>query len=215
MPHWLRRGTMNGMTEEHLRSIMAALDAKLIKRDSEKAVSKRTLVWSLILKEFPSATLEEQGDMWIRLVGETASKDEDLAQDALLMKKCLSTLPQEEQEYDFKPLKERLGRMDMEKRWTEYQSRQVDERKQKEHETPSCLKDLCPRHTGVRLVFDQGQMAFEAYYPAGKPQRSVAAAWAGARTAHRTPLTCLMYCVDFMWNNHIEKGRAAWLKNVF
>ena len=154
-------------------------------------------------------TLQQQGDMWLRLAGETSSKDKELVQDAPLMKKCLANLPQDEQDYDFKHLLDKIDKIETEARWADFHSRQVDERKQKEFETPNCLKKLCPSHPNCRIVFDQNQMAFEAYYPAGKPTRSVGMGWAGARTSKRTPLTCLMYCVDYMWDNHIAKNRVS------
>ena len=206
VPHWLLRGSMLGITEEHLRSMMAVLQAPVVRRDGEKGISKRTLVWSLILKEFPDKTIEEQGDMWLRLVGEPAK---DLGAPAPLLKKCLESLPPDEQQYDFKPLREKLDRIEMEQRWSEFQTRQRSSQKTKEYETPDCLKKLSPVHSGARLVFDQNATAFEAYYPAGKPTRSVSMSWSGARTMDRNPLTCLMYCVDHLWNNHIEKKRVT------
>jgi hypothetical protein len=88
----------------------------------------------------------------------------------------------------------------------------VDDRKKAEHETPTCIKSLKPLHKGVWLTWDFGQSAFEAYYPAGRPTKSCGFGWLGPNCRASNTLHALELSLNFLWDNHRDKGRDCSLR---
>lgn len=197
---------MAGITEDTLQSLRFVSGAPLLKpKDKAKLPKSKLIVWSIIEKEFSDLEFEQKTSMWITLTGDAKTT---LEAPAALMKEALNALPADEREYDFRQLNDRLSRIQMEERWREFATRQVGERKAVENTTPAVIKELCPAYRGASLVMDFNNAAFEAYYPAGRPTKSVSMQWTGSRVGARSPMSALSYCLDFLWGNHVEKGRV-------
>jgi hypothetical protein len=75
------------------------------------------------------------------------------------------------------------------------------------YETPDCIRNLRPKDAPAlcKITWDQRRVAFEAYYPGGKPTRSTSATY-GPHL--RSKLEALTSAVDYIWRNHGECGYA-------
>ena len=151
------------------------------------------------------------------IVGE--SKQSQVVPDDVA-RQALQSMPTEEA-IDFSALKERLEKKMLEEKFKTEVKRQVGDRAAMEHSTPDCIKALRPEWKGCGICLDYGKKAFEAYYPAGKPTKSVAMTFDSVRAGDESAnpsssskLAALTYCVEFLWNNHSAKGRATSLEFV-
>ena len=212
IPYFLRGGFIEGVTETMLRSILLLLKAPIVKRDGEKNVSKRTVLWSLILAEFKDSSVEDQMKILLRFFGDDqlGTKPSKAVVPDDLTARVLNFLPHEEVQGDFEEIKERLDRLAVDSKVKEVLQRESGERERKLYQTPDVIKALKPPGKTV-LCMDIKAGAFEAYYPAGKPTKSVSYSW---QSAGRTKLGALTFCVQYLWKNHEEKGRAAGLHQL-
>ena len=120
---------------------------------------------------------------------------------------ALKNLSPEEQQFDYGALAHELDNKVLQAEVQSAKERHVEGRKLKEHETPTTIRALKPEHKGVWLVWDQGLHAFEGYYPAGKPTRSVSYSYKGPNARAQTTLHALQLTLSFLWDNHEAKGR--------
>lgn len=196
-----------GLTEDRLRAIAGTIKAPLVKM-GEKTVGRRSLIWSIILVVFDELDEDAKLKLLLGIVGESKTKPlvpDDIARQAL------QAMPSEEMG-DFSALKERLDKKLLEERYKDEVKRQVGDRAAIEHATPACIKALRPEWKGAVLCLDYGKGAFEAYYPAGKPTKSVAMTYESSRSGvepANSKLAALTYCVEYLWKNHSDKGRET------
>ena len=210
IPHMLQGATLHGITELILRSILHVQQAKIQRRKGEKSVSKRTLVWSVIVAEFPDLDVEEQTTVFINLMGkdsQTLGKEAEVISDELTSH-VLKQLPFEEVQCDFGGLKDRVERVMLDKRFEDLVTRQRGEQAKKEFATPPSIKALKPAAARTVLCMDRPNGAFEAYFPGGQPTKSVSCGW---RAEGRSVQSALNFCLDYLWGNHERKGGEAWL----
>lgn len=201
----LQHGPLVGVTEVRLRSIINHIKADIVKI-GEKTVRKKSLVWSLIQKIFPDKNEDEKMEMLLKAVGPGPS---DFVPDDI-MDQALKSMPHDEVKSNFDGLRQRLDKKLIDQRFKEEVKRKVGERAEREHSTPDCIKRLRPNWKNCGICMDVGLKAFEAYYPAGKPTKSVSMKWEGPRGHEdRNKMAALSYCVDFLWKNHAEKKRVA------
>lgn len=205
--HLINNASTVGLTEDRLRAIATAIKAPLVKM-GEKTVGRRSLIWSIILVVFEDLDEDAKLKLLLAIVGESKAKPlvpDDIARQAL------ESMPTEEVS-EFSALKERLDKKLLEERYKEEVKRQVGDRAAVEHATPACIKALRPEWKGAVLCLDYGKGAFEAYYPAGKPTKSVAMTYESSRSgepAANSKLAALTYCVEYLWKNHFDKGRET------
>ena len=205
IPHMLLSKSLEGITELVLRSILTIQGAQVQKKPGEKSVTKRTLLWSVICAEFANKTVEEQSRIFLSFYKETTKSS--VVPDEI-MSKALEHLPFDEVQSDFKGIKDRLEQLDVEQRFKEVLHREKGEKARVEYETPDAIKRLKPSQ-GVKTVLcmDRRNSAFEAYYPGGRPTRSVSCSWL---VEGRDQYSALSFCVQYLWKNQHDKGRAAW-----
>ena len=202
----LQNGLLVGVTEVRLRSMANHIKADIVKM-GEKSVGKRSLVWSLIQKVFPEKNEDEKMEILLKAVGQGRPKD--FVPDEV-MDQALKSMPYAEVKADFDGLRQRLDKQLLDQRFKEEVKRKVGERGERENSTPECIKRLRPNWKSCGICMDVGLKAFEAYYPAGKPTKSVSMKWEGPRgDEDRSKMAALSYCVDFLWKNHAEKNRVA------
>ena len=199
-----------GLTDDRLRAIASTIKAKLVKI-GEKTIGRRSLIWSIILVIFHDLDEDAKMNLLLGIVGEKTNAPklvpDDVARQAL---QAMST----EEVGDFSALKERLDKSLLEERYKTEVKRQVGERAAVEHATPDCIKALRPEWKGAVLCLDFGRKAFEAYYPAGKPTKSVSMLYESSRSVDPAnpsngKLAALTYCVEYLWKNHSDKGRET------
>lgn len=206
--HMLASKCVRGLTDERLRSIVHVLKVKVVKL-GEKTVTKRSLLWSLILALFDDLNQEEKMEILLELSGQTV-KPEFVPDD--IVDGALKSLPHDEVKMDFEGLRERLDKKLVQERFKQEVKRNVDSRAEAEHWTPECIKQLRPKWKGAAIVLDNGNKSFQAYYPGGQPTKSVGMSWERARGSSdegRTKLAALTYCVEYLWRNHEAKGRTS------
>ena len=198
-----------GLTEDRLRAIAGTIKAKLVKI-GEKAMGRRSLIWSIILVIFHDLDEDAKMDLLLGIVGEKQNAKELVPDD--VARQALQAMSTEEVMGEFSALKERLDKKLLEERYKEEAKRKVGDRAAIEHATPDCIKALRPEWKGAVLCLDFGKGAFEAYYPAGKPTKSVAMTYDRGDSANpqsNSKLAALTYCVQYLWKNHSDKGRET------
>ena len=206
IPYMLAGASLEGITEHCLRCMLATLGAPVVKRKQEKSITKRTLLWSLILATCASMTVEEQTGIFLNFFGaEAEGGEKDLLPDEI-MQQALNALPFDEVRSDYAGLKDRLDRKEVEERFKETLTREKGERARMEYETPGVIKSLKPEGAKVVLCMDRKNRAWEAYYPGGTPTKSISVAWS---SRGRTMLSSLTYCIEYLWRNHKDKGRES------
>ena len=204
--HMLGHGAMVGITEDRLRRMNHHIKSEIVKM-SEKVVGKKSLVWSLIRKVFAEKTEDEKMEILIKCTG--PQKFKDFVPDDVL-DEALKSIPHLEVKSDFDGLRQRLDQKLLDNRFKQEVTRRVGERAERENSTPQCVKDLKPNWKGCGICMDFNLKSFEGYYPAGKPTTSVAMKWEGSSRSDGK-LAALSYVLDFLWSNHIAKGRVSWL----
>ena len=215
--HMLQSGLSDGLTDGLLQLIVRRIGAKHVKM-GEKRMGKKSWLWSIILHVFPDLPTEEQTDMLLEMLGGKVRESfvpDEIADGAL------KAMPREDVVNDFAALREKLDKSIAEKRFKEEVTRKVGERGEREHATPECIKSLRPIWRQCVLCMDIGKSSFEAYYPGGRPTKSVAMTWSPQRKAStatdstaaesNSRLAALSYCLEFLWRNHEEKGRVPWV----
>ena len=210
IPYFLRGGIMEGITEATLRSILVLLKAPIVKREGEKSVSKKTVLWSLIIAELKDSSVEDQLKVLLRFFAgdELGGKAAKTIIPDELTAKALNFLPHEEVQGEFQEIKVRLDRLAVDNKLKEVLKREGGERARKLHETPDSIKSLKPPGKTV-LCMDVKSGAFEAYYPGGKPTKSVSYSWT---PEGRSKLGALTFCLQYLWKNHEDKGREPGLQ---
>ena len=196
-----KSGSLVGVTEQKLRLLLMIFKAKIVKL-AEKNVSKKSLIWSLILAAFPDM---DQGDQLEMLLRCTGKKHAELVPDEIT-EHALNAMPPDEVSNHFQGLKSRLDKRLADKKFKEDVSRRVGDRGSAQHFTPDCKKSLKPPWQNCALTLDVGRESFEAYYPAGRPTKSVAMKFTGE---DRSKLSALTYCLEYLWRDHRGKGRVS------
>ena len=205
IPHMLAGASLEGITEHMLRCMLTSLGAPVVKRAQERSVSKRTLLWSLILAQLKDATVEEQTETFLSFFAETKQEKELLPDE--ITHEALNALPFEEVRAEYNHLKDKLDRKQVDQRFKETLTREKGEHARKEFETPDAIKKLKPDGPKIVLCMDQRNKAWEAYYPGGQPSKSISLNW---EAEGRTMLSALTFCTEYLWRNHNTKGRDPW-----
>jgi len=206
--HMLLSGRMMSITEQRLRIILLSIKAPVVKF-AEKNVSKKSLVWSLIMAVLSDVEQSKKLDLLLCLTG--AKQKPDMVPDEVT--DCaLKSMGDEEVKTQFEGLKNRIDRRLMDKKFQQSATRTVGDRKAREHFTPECIKELRPPWK-CTLVLDAPKSSFEAYYPAGRPSKSTSMKYddedAADTESERSKLAALTFCVEYLWRNHGEKGRVS------
>ena len=198
---------MLSVTEQRLRIILLGIKASVIKI-AEKTVTKKSLVWSLIMAVLPDVDQSKKLDLLLSITG--AKQKPDMVPDEIT-DQALKSMGDEEVKNQFEGLKNRIDRRLIDKRFQESAKRTVGDRRAREHFTPECIKDLRPPWN-CTLVLDAPKSCFEAYYPAGRPTKSTSMTYDEAAVgteSERSKLAALTFCVEYLWRNHNEKGRVS------
>ena len=206
IPYMLAGGSLEGITEHYLRCMLTTQGAAIQKRKSEKSVTKRTLLWSVLLAEHGDKSPEEQATMFMKFFGQEAQGQEKPILPDALTQQALSTLPFDEVRTEYAGLKDRLDRLQLEERFKDVITREKGEHARKEFETPLAVKQLKPEGAKVVLCMDRKNNAFEAYFPGGKPTKSVSCSW---NKEGRTMLSALTFCIEYLWRNQESKKKES------
>ncbi len=201
--HMLKSGRIDSITEQRLRVMLIVLGAGVTKL-AEKTVSKKSLLWSVILAVFPDMDQSRKLDMLLGLVGKKKLGTDDMVPDEIT-NVALKSMNPEDVKNDFEGLQNRIDKRLVEQKFKDTVERNIGERKSKEHYTPDVIKQLRPPWN-CTLVLDVPRASFEAYYPAGRPNKSTSMKY---DDTERSKLASLAFCVEYLWRNHLEKGRAS------
>ena len=204
----LCNGALVGITDERLKLLVARTKAKIVKIQ-EKSIGKRSLLWSLILHVFPEKSADEKMEMLVELMGKAKVKEVVPNE---IIDQALNAMPHEEVKADFESLRNSVDKAMMSEKFKAEVTRKVGVRGEREHSTPEAIKNLRPQWKQCVLCMDVGLSSFEAYYPAGRPTKSVSMKWKKSgddqgQDNARSKLFALNYCLEFLWRNHEEKGR--------
>lgn len=204
----LCNGALVGITDERLKLLVARTKAKIVKIQ-EKSIGKRSLLWSLILHVFPEKSADEKMEMLVELMGKAKVKEVVPNE---IIDQALNAMPHEEVKADFESLRNSVDKAMMSEKFKAEVTRKVGVRGEREHSTPEAIKNLRPQWKQCVLCMDVGLSSFEAYYPAGRPTKSVSMKWKKSgddqgQDNARSKLSALNYCLEFLWRNHEEKGR--------
>ena len=205
--HMLLSGRMLSVTEQRLRILLLQCKAPIIKF-AEKTVTKKSLVWSLIMAVLPEVEQSQKLDLLLCITG--AKQKPDMVPDEIT-DHALKSMGDEEGRNQFEGLKNRIDRRIIDKRFQQSATRAVGDRKAREHFTPECIKQLRPPWK-CTLVLDAPKSSFEAYYPNGRPSKSTSMKYdeaTGGSESERSRLAALSFCVEYLWRNHSEKGRVS------
>lgn len=199
--HMLKSGRMLSITEQRLRTILNGLKATVVKF-AEKTITKKSLIWSLLLAVLPDVEQSEKLELFLKLSG---AKHVSMVPDEIT-DHALKSMEPDEVRNQFEGLKQTIDRRLVDKRFRETIKRQTGEHKAKEHMTPDVIKKLRPPWN-CTLVLDAGpRSSFEAYYPAGRPSKSTSMKY---DSNDRSKLASLTFCVEYLWRNHLEKNRVS------
>ena len=204
--HALDTRKLHLLTESLLRRVLLVLQTPLIKFGDDRAGTKKSVMWTIILKLRPDLSVEQQTEILMDMIGVAKTQKKDHVPDELA-DRCLRALSHTEVQESFKGLRDRLDEKLMSKRLQEFTERHGSEHARKMFETPSCIRELRPNHKGCRIVMDWGRSSFESYYPGGTPRPSTSMTW-DDKNPNATKLAALTFAVDFAWRNHQAKGRV-------
>lgn len=204
--HSIDNKLLGTLTEEMLRRILFVLGKPIVKF-GEKTVTKKSLLFSIVVAECPDLDPAVQSQYVLDMLNITSTKSKKEHVPDELAEQCFKQMPHEEVQTNFKGIKDRLDERLMGEKFREFASRNVETRTQKTYETPQCLKSLAPEWKGASLVMDWGKQAFEGYYPAGHPTKSTSMTWEDDNP-NRTMFSCLSFVVQYLWKNQEMKGRV-------
>ena len=205
LQHAIECKSLHLLTGEMLRRILLVIGKPIVKF-GEKNVTKKSLVYSIVVAECPDLEVGVQSQLVLDMLNISTGISKQHLPDELA-DQCFKQMPFEEVQANFKDIKEKVDERLMGQKFREFTTRRVDERAQKQHETPEIIKALAPGHKGASIVMDWNKRAFEGYYPAGHPTKSTSMSWEEGNP-NRTMLACLSFVVQYLWHNHHMKGRV-------
>ena len=195
---------MEGITEEQMKNIIIVLGVSVIK-SGEVSAGRRSLLWTIIVTVLNDKDVAYHTSVLLEMLGAQRTKHVD----DVLMHEAVKQLPDHEQHFEYKHLKDKLEQAEMERKMLKFVERKGGEKSARDWETPACVKELRPLGAKCSLVMDSKLGAFEAYYAGGKPTNSMSKTWEGPRNNY-SKLQCLNICVDYLWTNHADKNRESW-----
>eukprot|EP00435_Cladocopium_sp_Y103_P076087 s4_g76.t1 len=123
--HMLLSERMLSITEQRLRILLLTIKASIIKF-AEKTVTKKSLVWSLIMAVLPDVEQSQKLDLLLSIIG--AKQKPDMVPDEITHQ-AFKTMGDEEVKNQFEGLKNRIDRRIIDKRFQQSATRAVGDRK--------------------------------------------------------------------------------------
>jgi hypothetical protein len=178
------------------------LDLDVIRTgERSNTIGRRSRLLALVKAFMPGMSPQEQTQLVVDILG---SEDAPERCPDKLTKKALDQLDPEEQQGNFKSLREGLQDKEIKEYVAKAVQRTAADKKVASNTTPDSIKGLRPPEAPTRcmLVWDVGLGSFEGYYPLGKPRASTSSKWGGSTSQ----LAALHHCVNYVWKQHADKG---------